>query len=298
MKIAFLILHYNTIHDTIKCVESIQKNVNNKQYYIVIVDNKSPNDSGKILLNKYNGIKNIKVILNEKNMGFAKGNNIGFKYIKENYKVDFIAMINSDTYLLNNNFFDIIINEYNSSGFAVLGPKILLPNNQINSVQKKLITAKQLKNKMLRMKIMYYASKFYLMFVYEFLKKLFIIFRSKSAIGLSVNYSDDVNIRQENVVLHGAFLIFSKKYIEKFDGLDNRTFMYMEEKLLAARLKKEGMLSVYNPELVIFHNEDSATNSIMKTPRKKNMFVYKNAFISSKILYNELLKLEELYDEK
>lgn len=293
MKIAFLILHYNTIHDTIKCVESIQKNVNNKQYYIVIVDNKSPNDSGKILLNKYNGIKNIKVILNEKNMGFAKGNNIGFKYIKENYKVDFIAMINSDTYLLNNNFFDIIINEYNSSGFAVLGPKILLPNNQINSVQKKLITAKQLKNKMLRMKIMYYASKFYLMFVYEFLKKLFIIFRSKSAIGLSVNYSDDVNIRQENVVLHGAFLIFSKKYIEKFDGLDNRTFMYMEEKLLAARLKKEGMLSVYNPELVIFHNEDSATNSIMKTPRKKNMFVYKNAYNSSKILYKELLDLEE-----
>ena len=91
-----------------------------------------------------------------------------------------------------------------------------------------------------------------------------------------------------NIVFHGAFLIFSKKYFEKFNGLDSRTFMYMEEKILAAKLKKSGLKSVYNPKIVIFHNEDSATNSIKKTKRSKNLFVYKNAIKSSKVLIKEL----------
>ena len=99
---------------------------------------------------------------------------------------------------------------------------------------------------------------------------------------------DGVDERQENIVLHGAFLIFSKKYFEQFNGLDSRTFMYMEEKILAAKLKKCGLKSVYNPKIVIFHNEDSATNSIKKTKRSKNLFVYKNAIKSSKVLIKEL----------
>lgn len=296
-KIAFLILHYNTIEDTEKCVSSIIKNVPNHLSYIVIVDNNSSNNSGYLLQKKYCKCNNITVILNDKNLGFAKGNNMGFKYIKNNLDVDFIAMINNDTYLLDSNFYDIVINEYKNSNFDVLGPKILLPNNQINPIQKKLITRKQLKLKMVRLKIMYWCSKFNIMSIYEYNKNLLKRILKKE-IGLENNYNSDVNKRQENVVLHGAFLIFSKNYIKKFDGLDDRTFMYMEEKILAARLKKEGMKSVYNPKLIIFHNEDSATNSIMKSTREKDMFVYKNAFISSKILYNELLKLEELYDKK
>lgn len=292
MKIAFLILHYNTIDDTIKCIDSINKNVK-ESYHIVVVDNCSPNGTGNQLLEKYRNDNNITIIINKKNLGFAKGNNIGFKYIKENLNVKYIAMINNDTYLLDNKFVEIIEKEYNYSGFSVLGPKILLPNNRINPIQQKLINKSQLKHRIIRMKIMYLFNYLYMQKIYDFSKKIFFKFISKERVGLGNNYNEKVDLRQEDIVLHGAFLIFSKKYIDMFDGIDSRTYMYMEEKLLAARLKKYNLKSVYNPKIKIFHNEDSATNSIKKSDREKNLFVYKNAIKSSKILLKELEELEK-----
>ena len=286
IKIAFLILHYNTIEDTIKCINSIKKYEEDSE--IVIVDNSSPNNSGKELEEKYKNDSKVKVILSEKNLGFAKGNNLGFEYIKQNMDVEFIAMINNDTYLLDYNFSNIVEKEYNRSKFAVMGPKILLPNNKVNPIQKKMITKRQLKNKLIRMKVMYYCNFFGIEILYNYLKKFLFKVIHKDKIGLEKNYSNDVDERQENVVLHGAFLIFSRQYIDKFDGLDDRTFMYMEEKILFNRLQKNNLKSVYNPDLVIFHNEDSSTNSVLKNKRKKNMFIYKNAYNSGKILYKEL----------
>ena len=99
---------------------------------------------------------------------------------------------------------------------------------------------------------------------------------------------DNVNKRMEDVIIHGSFIIFSKDYISRFDGIDDRTFMYMEEKLLFIRIKKNNLKSVYNPELIVFHKEDSATNSLNKTNRLKRLFLYKNAIKSLKIIIDEL----------
>lgn len=100
----------------------------------------------------------------------------------------------------------------------------------------------------------------------------------------------DVNTYYKNIILHGCCLIFSPIYIEKFNGLDERTFLYHEEELLFYRLQKNRMISVYNPKIEIFHAEDSATNAITVTDRKKRIFVYKNKIKSGKTLYYELKK--------
>ena len=142
-RFAFVILHYYTIEDTKKCVESILEKCNN--VYIVIVDNASPNNTGKELEKLYKTNNKIKVILSKENLGFAKGNNIGFKYAKEKLNADFIIMCNNDTYLLQDDFLNLIEEEYKISKFAVLGPKILLPNNKINTVQINMQSLKSLK---------------------------------------------------------------------------------------------------------------------------------------------------------
>ena len=102
-KIAFIILHYQTLDETIKCIESIKNRIDTENYEIIIVDNCSPNGSGKILYDKYNEIERYHVLLNEKNLGFSAGNNIGFRHAKK-IKCDFIAMINNDTCLITDNF--------------------------------------------------------------------------------------------------------------------------------------------------------------------------------------------------
>ena len=102
-KFTFVILHYLTMEDTIDCIESIRDKCRNFQYRIIVVDNASPNNSGRKLEKKYKDDSDIKVVVNRENVGFARGNNIGFKIAKED-KSDFIILCNNDTKLLKDNF--------------------------------------------------------------------------------------------------------------------------------------------------------------------------------------------------
>lgn len=96
-KIIFVILHYLTYEDTIECVESITNNINYKNYEIIIVDNASKNGSYEAIEDKFRYSEKIYIIKSNKNLGFAKGNNIGYKFAKNNLNADFIITINNDT---------------------------------------------------------------------------------------------------------------------------------------------------------------------------------------------------------
>lgn len=278
-KITFLILHYITIEDTKKCIESI-KNLKYKNKDIVVVDNGSSNNTGIILQDMYKNDQNIHVILSKNNLGFANGNNLGFKYIKDNLNSDFIVMINNDVYMIQEDFCNKIVNEYEKSSFAVLGPKIILRNNIVSDYPNKMKSLKEYK-KLLKDRNLYYnLNKYHLRYVYSVIFRLKKIFNKKEYI--------DKNLRKEDALLNGCALIFSKNYIDKFVGLDNRTFLYFEEQLLYLRLKKNNLLPVYNPELVIFHNEGVSTNKSIKNERKKVAFKLENEINSLKILIKEL----------
>lgn len=282
-KIGFVILHYYTIDDTIKCIESIKDKMKKCLYEIIVVDNASANGTGQQLKEKYENDSSITVIINEKNMGFSGGNNVGFEYAKNELKCDFIILLNNDTFLLQENFQQLIMKEYEKSNFAVLGPKIYLPNNEVNYRNPNLPTKKQLKKDIIHNRILLMLNRIYLA---EVATKI------KAKIKNNSIEKRSNNNRLENIVLHGCFLIFSPRYIDKFDGLDNRTFLYCEEELLYIRLKRNNLKSVYNPELEIFHNEDSSTNATTKNKRNKNIFVLKNLIYAQKVLYNELERNE------
>jgi GT2 family glycosyltransferase len=81
-KIGFVILHYLAKEETINCVSSIKEKVGTEDYLIVIVDNASSNGSGNELLEKYENDSKVKVLINRENLGFAKGMNVGFQYLK------------------------------------------------------------------------------------------------------------------------------------------------------------------------------------------------------------------------
>ena len=277
---AFVILHYNTIDDTKACVESIRKYIKGASYHIIIVDNCSPNQSGAVLEEDYKSNEDITIILNSSNLGFARGNNVGFKYAKDVLHSDYIVLLNSDTELLEDNFIELIEREYNISNFAVLGPMIETPKapyvTQIG--RHTLMTRSQC------VKSMFILSWYYLLSLVGLdigFRKLFVSKKNK-------DYSSAIHKREENVQLHGCFLIFSSLYIEKFDGLNPQTFLYREEDLLFLRLKKCGLMSVYQPALRVFHKEQSATESLFNSEREKRKFGYKQRIISTFILFQAL----------
>ena len=111
--------------DTLKCIDSIRENVRYKNYHIVVVDNGSPNGTGLELKARFKNDEHVTVILNSKNLGFAKGNNIGYSYARNELKSDFIAVINNDIFIEQPDFIELFIQRYNKKPYHILGPDIV-----------------------------------------------------------------------------------------------------------------------------------------------------------------------------
>ena len=262
-KFCFVILNYITTNDTIECIDSIKKYCSDYNYNIVIVDNASPNKSGEELKKVYQKDSKIKIFINKDNIGFARGNNVGFIYAKEKLHSDFIILCNSDTEILDNSFCPKIINSYLQDNFAVLGPKEQLVDGTCYPLKDKIRTKKQIKLSINKYENLLDGKD---KFINKIALKIYsTIYHRKLSVGK----------RHKNIVLHGAFLIFSKKYIDLFDGLNDVTFFYGEEEFLALRLKKYNLCSVYNPDITILHKKNSATNASNKSQKEKKDFIMK-----------------------
>ena len=280
MNFSFVILHYNALADTIECIDSIKQSVG-LNCGIVVVDNKSPNGSGTELAKRYKDDSQVTVILNEKNEGFARGNNVGFRYAKENQNPDFIVMLNNDTLILQNDFAAQVETEYAQTQFAVLGPIIKTPHKPYSSnpgpsrLPSEKWFEKYIAKNRFKLVLNYLCG---LDSVYEWLvQKIF----GKKDKRFDVSLLEH---RAENVVLHGSFLIFSKDYISRFEGLNGRTFLYQEERLLFLRLQQNHLKSVFSPNIEIYHKEDAATKTVSVKSKLKRRFQYKNYIASVKVL--------------
>lgn len=113
-KVTIVILNYNGWQDTIECLESLVK-INYPKFNILIVDNKSENNSieqikswvSEKLSKKPDFMNRFFILENDKNFGFAEGNNIGIRYSLEN-GADYILLLNNDT-IVEHDFLHILV---------------------------------------------------------------------------------------------------------------------------------------------------------------------------------------------
>ena len=95
----------------------------------------------------------------------------------------------------------------------------------------------------------------------------------------------------EEVKLHGSALVFSKKFIEKYDYCFHpQTFMYNEESILNYIANRDKLVTLYYPKIKLYHKEDGATNKFLKSKKRKRSFYYKNFIHSAKILLKLMSK--------
>lgn len=292
--IGFVILHYNAIDETINCIDSIKKNVN--EYFICVVDNNSPNGTGNDLAQKYDNSKNIKVLLNNENLGFAKGNNVGFRYIKNNVNCDYICLINNDTLIVQQDFEKRIYDSFNEKSFAVLGPKIILKNGQVNRVLLYKPTLEKVKRQLLRTQMKYFSIKFGIVKIVKSIYNCEIKIRKQLHGKENLVYSNKQDEKMYDIILHGCFLVFSKCFFEKYDGLNENTFLYHEEELLYLDVMRERMHTKYDPDIIIRHMEDAATNTIVSSKKNKEIFKLKNEIKSLKVLRDALKEDRKYYE--
>ena len=280
MKISYVVLHYQTLEETQNCVTSII-DILAPEDSIIIVDNCSPNKTGEQLKEMYKDNKQITVIISKQNLGFAKGNNLGFYHAKYKHNSDFIILLNNDTEIHQKKFRNILISNYKKYGYDIAGPKIIQKNGEANTNN----PVKPIHTSLQRAKVGQLSNFLRLLLSYVNLDVQFGKIFDKN----NTSNRDLFLTYNENVQISGCCFIFSKRYIEMFDGINPDTFMYLEEILLYVRAKKRDLKIAYDPDLEVIHLEDTATNMLFKgKSRKKRQFKYKCQMKSFKVLISEL----------
>jgi GT2 family glycosyltransferase len=217
-RIGIVILNYNTFADTIKLVEELQKQTLANDLQIIIVDNASPNNSFEKLKPLENKYSNVVVLQTEANLGYAKGNNFGLKYLEDNIKPEYVAILNNDI-ILPNDCFEKLIEKYSVlENPAIIAPKQLDVNNkaflpyQMNS---------------------YLDDCLNLFYIFK-------LFHKRNAL----KFIDNTGLKAMKVdMIPGSFMFASFERFKEMGYFYPNTFLFVEERFIAVKAKK---LNLYN----------------------------------------------------
>jgi GT2 family glycosyltransferase len=117
-KISLIIVNWNGLDHLMKLLPSLAK-LSYPNYEIIIVDNRSTDESLSYIRQNYPFIR---IIENNSNDGFAKGNNIGY----EEAAGDYILLLNNDTKIIQEDMIQKLVDFFEKNeNVAVVQPKIL-----------------------------------------------------------------------------------------------------------------------------------------------------------------------------
>ncbi len=278
--ITFVILHYNNLIDTKECIASLKKLKGRKK--IIVVDNHTlDKESASVLENDVDDL-----LLLEENLGFAKANNLGIKLALEKYNPKFVVVINNDIVIEQENFIEIIRNDYDKYHFDMLGGKINTPGDSCNPFP-------ALEHREVVLKEIDYTKKLIKIYENDFLTKLLKIYITLKRIVKRRKKMTNGKFLQEQVPLHGCAIVFSKNYLEKYeDPFYKETFLFHEEDFLYERIKKDNLISVYDPNLEVYHKEGSSLKKTFGNEREKKLFREQER-LKSLILLEKYMKERE-----
>ena len=115
--VSVIIVTFNNLEYTKECIESIYSKTAYPDFELIVVDNASSDGTQEYLSDLKEQKDNIKVILNEENLGFAKANNIGINKSAGEY----IIFLNNDT-LVTRGWISGLLKHLKDTGIGMAGP--------------------------------------------------------------------------------------------------------------------------------------------------------------------------------
>lgn len=237
-KISIIILTYNQLNYTKMCIKSILEKTAYPNYEIIIVDNNSYDETPGYLGQIEKEYKQIKIILNNENVGFAAGNNIGIKHSTG----DYIVLLNNDTIVTRGWLTNLIKHLEADKTLGMIGP---VTNQTANEAQ---------------INISYSQLKDMDTFAYKY-----------TSTHMNLLY-DNIN------VLIMFCVMISRQVFNKVGYLDENYGMgFFEDDDYSYRLKKEGY-NIACAEDVFIHHKGSASFKSMGYEQIKLMAKNKKIF--------------------
>ena len=134
MELSIIVLTYNAKEITLKMFPALRKavilfeEVTGKKAEILVIDNASTDGVLEEVKKRFSDY--IKIVPNDKNLGFSKGNNLAVKSISKDSK--YVLFLNPDVVLDNNTILETYNFALKQDNFGLVTCNLLLPNNEID----------------------------------------------------------------------------------------------------------------------------------------------------------------------
>jgi len=235
LKVSIILLNWNNPYDTVECIESL-KEISYPNYEIIVVDNNSTDDSIKELEN----IRNIQLIRNDSNLGFAGGNNVGIEYALKRSS-DLILLLNNDT-VVEKEFLSVLVKR------AVADKNVGIIGN----------------------KVYYYSEPAKIWSAGGGITRL-----TKRTFQYGENKIDKKRFIREMEVdfLSGCCMLIKREVFERIGLLDAEYFMYYEDVDFCLRAKKLFKI-IYTPGAIIWHKVSATSNKSYRDYYRMRNYIY------------------------
>ena len=284
-KFAFVILNYKTVEDTISLLNNLKNQKWFEQLKIYVVDNNSGDNSVSLLKEIKKDIE-FNLIISDKNLGFAKGNNLGIeRALEDGY--EFIIVSNPDIEIENDEHFLKKIEDtfFKDSNIALIGPSVMNERGlEQNPLMKERFKNKYiLKKKIfftLKLEVLYYILRVYVLYN-------FINWHKKVNKEKFIHKGESKS--QYVYALNGCFLIFTPTFFKYFKGFDSTTFMFCEEVILGEKLYKKNLKSYVNSDIKVLHKGSKSIEKENYNFRKKLKFILSNTLKSCSYFFRKVI---------
>lgn len=267
MKTGLIIIHYNDYES----VKSLIENVKNYKILdkIIIYDNHSRKDIIKKL--KALSSTKIDVIINEENKGYAYAINEASKHlIKELGKCN-IIISNSDIIIDKEEDLKELISLLDTKDVGLVAPTIL-EKGHLNRGWK---NPEPILDSMMN-----------LIYIHRFFRKKYVFYKEE-------HYNNDTSYVD---VASGCFFLMKSNILEDINYLDENTFLYYEENILAKKLLNVNKKELIANNIIVIHNHsvsiDKNINKIKKLKlQKKSQYYFQKAYNHANLFERFLLKI-------
>lgn len=235
ISVSIIIVNWNGKQYLNNCITSLL-NQSFRDFEIIFVDNDSSDYSVEYVKKNF---PQIKIIKNDKNLGFAEGNNIGIK----NSNGNLIALFNPDA-VADKNWLDHLVS-------------VLLSSDKIGAVSGK---------------IFYLGEKYGKDTVFSTWPKI------SAFTAIPSNFHSNEPVSKVDY-LSGAAMVVKRSVLDKIGLLDANYFLYFEETDWCARIIRAGYDLLYVPTAIAWHAVSPLSNSETKIyymERNRIRFVLKN----------------------
>ncbi len=220
--IAVIILNYMTWQETLREVDAVRALLGQRAYEIIVVDNNSPNQSRDELAKRADG--SYTFLASEKNGGYAAGNNIGLRYAaQKGHRYSWI--LNNDIVFDKPDVLEKMLGVFDrDETIAAVSPDVYAPDGYLfnrNAVKPNLWD--------MTFGMLAYKKK---------------------------GRADEAAKNGWLYVYHvqGCCMLLDTHKLAAVDFMDEATFLYCEEMILAERLLKKGYRCACCSDSGIIHN--------------------------------------------